>query len=320
MRRATRRGWPALAAVTMAMASTLGGSSVAHAAVPVSKVGWWTRSPKTPAVPDGGLSVGVAPDGNLSVAAIALDTAGGAAQATVTLAETADSEGAQAASVQVCTTTDEWEAASGGAISAAPRPTCPEEPLLLKRASDGTWTADVAPLIASQHGEVTIMLVPAPSAAPLPGVQAAAYQVSFDKPVVEGAVLPDTSSTSSSSDSFATDTSTESSPSFAAPETSIESSPAFGAPVGNTPAAVLPPSQAPAAVTSPDAGGGQVSFPVNALGAETTRPSRLVIIGFVLLSLLVGGAAAAVRWAQEQGMFERLLPSGGGGMLQPPRD
>jgi hypothetical protein len=160
------------------------------------------------------------------------------------------------------------------------------------------------------------MIVPAPSAAPIPGVQAAAYQVSFDKPVVDGSVLPDTSS-ASPSDPSATDSSTESSPSFVAPETSIESSPAFGA-GANTPSAVLPPSPPPAAVTSPDAGGGRVSFPVHAIGADTKSPSRIVIVGFVLLSLLVGAAAATVRWAQERGTFARLLPSGGSGMLPPP--
>jgi hypothetical protein len=311
------RGWPALAAVGVAMASSLGGFTPAHAAVPVSKVGWWTRSPSPPTVPEGGLSVGVAPDGNLSVAAIGLDTAGGAAQAKVTLKETSDSQGAPTATLQVCTTSDEWGAESGGDITTAPRPTCPQDPLLLKRADDGTWTADVASLIASQTGEVSIMIVPAPSAAPVPGVQTAAYQVSFDKPAVDGAVLPDTSS-DTSSDSFATDTSSQSNPSFAAPETSIESSPAFGAPVGNTPSAVLPPAQAPASVTSPNAGGGQVSFPVNAIGADSKNPSRIALIGLVLISLLVGAAAAAIRWAQAEGKLERLLPSGGGGMLQPP--
>ncbi|MEN3271587.1 MAG: hypothetical protein V7636_348 [Actinomycetota bacterium] len=316
MRGPRLRGWPVLAAVTIATASTLGGFTPAHAAVPVSKVGWWTRSPSPPTVPEGGLSVGVAPDGNLSVAAIGLDTAGGAAQAKVTLKETSDSQGAQAASLQICTTNDEWSAESGGDITTAPRPTCSQDPLLLKRADDGTWTADVASLIASQSGEVSIMIVPAPSAAPVPGVQTAAYQVSFDKPAVEGSVLPDTSSDDSSS--FATDSS--SSQSFVPPETSIESSPAFGAPVGNNPSAVLPPTQAPASVTSPNAGGGRVNFPVNGIGAETKNPSRVVIIGFVLLSLFVGAAAAAVRWAQEQGTFERLLPSGGSGMLQPPSD
>src|SRR4051794_35727168 len=151
MRGAKLRGWPALAAVGVAMASSLGGFTPAHAAVPVSKVGWWTRSPSTPTVPDGGLTVGVAPDGNLSVAAIGLDTAGGAAQAKVTLKETSDSQGAQAASLQVCTTSDEWAAGGKGDLATAPRPTCPQDPLLLKRADDGTWTADAASLIASQH-------------------------------------------------------------------------------------------------------------------------------------------------------------------------
>jgi hypothetical protein len=154
MRGPKRRGWPALAAVAVATAATLGGSTPARAAVPVTKVGWWTRSPSPPAVPEGGLSVGVAPDGNLSVAAIGLDTAGGAAQAKLALKETSDSQGAQAASLQVCTTSDDWGAESGGDITTAPRPTCPEQPLLLQRAADGTWTADAAPLVADQHGEV----------------------------------------------------------------------------------------------------------------------------------------------------------------------
>jgi hypothetical protein len=59
-------------------------------------------------------------------------------------------------------------------------------------------------------------------------------------------------------------------------------------------------------------------LPVRSIGETTDGPSRLVIIGFVLLAALVGAAAAAIRWAQENGTFDRLLPSGGSGMLQPP--
>src|SRR5690349_16301153 len=103
MRGPKLRGWPALGAVAVALTSTLGGFTPANAAVPVSQVGWWTRSPSPPTVPEGGLTVGVAPDGNLSVAAIGLETAGGAESAKVTLKETTDSQGAPTASLQVCT-------------------------------------------------------------------------------------------------------------------------------------------------------------------------------------------------------------------------
>lgn len=320
MQRTKVRTWAMLALGSIALAGGAGAWTDAQAAVPVSAVGWWTRSPSPPTVPDGGIAVGVAPDGDLSVAAIKLDTAGGAAQAKLSLKES-DAQGAEAASLQVCTTSDEWSAAKGDELDAAPRATCPAEPVLLTRASDGTWTADVASLIASQQGEVSIMVLPAPAPAPtpatVPGVDAAPpFQIAFDKPVVDGSVLPDTSSDASGSttDSYA---SAPASSSFSTPAYSVASSPALSS-VGNEASAVLPPTQAPASVTSPDAGGGQASFPVRSIGTETTGPSGLVVLGFVLLSLLVGGAAATLRWASEAGVFERLLPSGGGGMQPPP--
>lgn len=318
MRGTKVRRWSLLAALGVVLTSSVGGFTPANAAVPVTQTGWWTRSPAPPTVPDGGLAVGVAPDGNVSVGAIKLDTAGGATSAKVTLKES-DGQGQQAASLQVCTTNDEWNGAKGDDLATAPRATCPEKPVLLTRNDDGTWTADVASLIASQSGEVSIMIVPAPSAAPVPGVQTGAFQVSFDKPVVDGAVLPatDTSSSSSGSDIFGADTAPSSSGSFDAPAYSVETSPAF-APVGNTPSAVQPAAQADSTLSSPNAGGGSVTFPVRSVGAPGKKTSKATVVGIILLSMLIGAAAAALRSAQEKGVFERLIPSGGGSSLKLP--
>src|SRR5437016_2832080 len=105
-------GWAGVAFVLACSAF----APAAHAAVPVTKVGWWTRSPAPPTVPSGGISVGEAPDGNLSVAAIEVDTGGGASTPKLSLSE-AGGQAQQAATLQVCTTTDGWTAANGAAYS-----------------------------------------------------------------------------------------------------------------------------------------------------------------------------------------------------------
>jgi hypothetical protein len=300
----------------------VGGSTPAQAAVPVSAVGWWTRSPSPAAPPDGGIAVGEAPDGNLSVAAIRISTGGGASGAKLTLAESGG-QGQEAASLQVCTTADGWNSAAGDDIGLAPRPDCPTEPVLLARDAAGSWTADLSTLVAGKTGEVSLMIVPGPPPAAVPGVAAAgAFQVAFNPPTVDGTVAPEASDSSSGSSYSFSDTPSSGSSTFpsaapySAPDYSVANSPAF-APVGNTPSAVLPATQAPAVVSSQDAGGGQTTFPVNDVGASKKPTSRLVLVGFVLLSVLVGGAAAAVRMLQEKGAFNRLIPSGGGSFLPP---
>lgn len=295
----------------------LGGSTPAEAAVPVSTVGWWTRSPSPAAPPEGGIAIGQAPDGNLSVAAIRISTAGGASGAKLTLAESGG-EGQEAASLQVCTTADAWNSAAGDDLALAPRPECPDEPVLLTRADDGSWTADLTTLVTGKTGDVSLMILPGPAPAEVPGVAVAgAFQVAFTPPTVDGTVAPESSD---SSDSFSgSDSSSSGFPAptpYSPPAYSVDSSPAF-APVGNTPSVVLPPTQSSAAVSSQQAGGGQASFPVNDVGAATKPTSRLVILGFVLAAVLVGAAAAAVRSMQEKGMFDRLIPSGNGSFLPP---
>lgn len=299
----------------------IGSTAPADAAVPVSTVGWWTRSPSATA-PDGGIAVGEAPDGNLSVAAIRIGTGGGATDVKLTLTESGG-EAQEAASLQVCTTADSWNSAAGDDIGLAPRPECPSEPVLLTRDSAGIWTADVNSLVAGKTGDVALMIVPGPAPAAVPGVAAAsAFQVAFTPPTVDGTVAQESAATSPSSSSDAFTTTAPSGSSFptpapySAPDYSVANSPAF-APVGNTPSAVLPATQAAAVVSSQNAGGGQITFPVNDVGAPKKPTSRLIIVGFLLLSVLVGAAAATVRWLQEEGAFDRFIPSGGGSFLPP---
>lgn len=309
------RGLAALGAAAIVAAVGMGGASPARADVPVGGVGWWTRSPSPPTVPQGGLSVGEAPDDDVSVAAIRLATGeGGATGVTITLTESGG-EAQQAASLQVCTTTDAWNAAAGDPIELAPRPTCPADPLLLERDDAGTWTADLTPLLVGMTGDVSIMIVPGPAPASVPGVaDAGVFQIAFAPPAVAGTLTaPPDSSSSFGSPS----TSPSPSPAFSVPASSVAQSPAF-APVGAQPSAVLPSSQADATVSTPDAGGGQVSFPVAGVGSSTKPKSKAVILAMVAFSIIVGGAAAALRMAQERGVFERLIPSGRGSSLKLP--
>lgn len=331
----TRRWWPAVAlAPVLAMSVGLVGPGPARADVPVTKVGWWTRSPQPPSVPTGGIAVGDAPDGYLSVAAISLDTGGGASGAHVTLAES-DGQGQQAASLQACPTSDKWSPANGDGLASAPRPQCnSSSPTLLTRDSSGNWTADLTPLLAGQTGSVSIMIVPGPPAAALPGsTETQAFQVSFSPPKVDGTVAPasDTSSSSASDSSFGAGAGTSTVASDTGSATSLPAATTYSIPSTptdlSTPSVAAPtpppaqPSPAPAATPAPaasTAGGGQFSFPIRTAGAHTKPKSRLVILAWVALSCLVGAAAAGWRWAQQEGVFERVALFGRGTQILPP--
>ena len=298
-----------LAIAGIALAQWLGPSVPAQAAVPVSMVGWWTRSPSPPVVPEGGIAVGLAPDGNVSVGAIQVDTAGGAETAVISLRETAG-RGQQAASVQVCTTTDEWSTASGDDLDQAPRATCPGDPILLTRGDDGTWSADLASLFAGQRGALSVMVLPAPAPASIPGIAAAPpFELAFDKPAVNGSVFPERSASSESATS---------------PATSAGGSSAPVRPI--TPSSVVPPDglevarplSAPRPAVTPPAQDVINNLPLRATVGTDAGPSRFAVIGFVLASLLTGVAAAGTHWAHAAGVFNRLLPSGGGPTMPPP--
>jgi hypothetical protein len=53
-------------------------------------------------------------------------------------------------------------------------------------------------------------------------------------------------------------------------------------------------------------------------GASTGDRSPLLIVSWVLVAIVIGGAAAAARWANEAGVFARFIPKGSGSSLLPP--
>ena len=330
------RWWPAVAVVPMAAALfALGGGVAARAAIPVTKVGWWTKSPSPAGPPQGGIEVGAAPDGNLSVAALEIDAGGGASGAKLTLTESGG-QAQQAATLQACPTSDSWASATGGALTDAPRAQCPTTPYALTRDSSGNWTIDLTPLLAGKTGPTSVMIVPGPPPAALPGgAQPAAFQVAFNPPTVDGTTLPATDTSSGSSSlSSGNDTSTSpadvSSTYSTVPSYSVASSPAYSGGTGITPSAVLPATPttaAPVAATGAPAsaapsvnpaGGGQVAFPIRAAGTRAKPTSRGSIVAFLGLSLLVGVGAGGWHWARGEGILERLIPAGRGRSLLPP--
>ena len=285
----------------------------AHAQVAVQKTGWWTRSPAPPAVPAGGLAVGEAPDGYLTVSAFQVDAGGGATNASLSLAES-DGQGQQGASIQACTSTDQWNSANGGELGLAPRPNCPTSAVLFTRDSNGVWAADINSLLAGKTGMVTLMVVPAPDAAALPGgARTGAFQISFKPPAVAGTVAPAAESESSADTSSAGATDT-------APATTF--SPAFGAPLttpGEVPSlAAAPPSTELAAPAAGNANA-NVNFPVRVSGTPQKRAkSRLVILAWLVLASAIGAVAGVAHWARSEGVLARVLPVRRGGGLLPP--
>src|SRR3954454_6586929 len=202
----------------------------AGADVPVTDVSWWTRSPAPPSVPAGGFSVGSAPDGSLSVAAIHVNVSHGASKANIQLTEASTGEGSQAGAIDVCRAKAEWVPANGGNMNQAPPADCASAVHLTRDAASGVWTGDLMPLLGSASGTVGLVIQPGPAPASAPGASASAYQASFAPPHIDGAVLTgsessssDSTSSSSSSSSFASSDSSSSS-SFSSASPSLSSS------------------------------------------------------------------------------------------------
>jgi hypothetical protein len=263
-------------------------------------------------VPDGGVAVGQAPDGNLSVAAIQVDTGGGASSPKLSLSE-AGGQGQQAATLQVCTTADGWISANGGDYGIAPRATCPQTPLAMARDSNGTWSADLSSVLAGKSGEVSLMIVPGPTPAALPaGAQPGAFQITFNPPAGAGTTAPSPAESSDTQGAF-TAPSYDTTP---APNLALSGSevPTPQLNLGQQPEAVTP--SATPAVTSV---GGQAAIPIRTPSTPKPNRSRLVIIGWFVLASAVGAAAAGWHWARDAGAFDRLTAlRARGGLLPPP--
>ncbi|HEX4904973.1 MAG TPA: hypothetical protein VFU93_05960 [Acidimicrobiales bacterium] len=257
----------ALAAFVLVVLSA---SEVLAADPSIARVGWWTRSPSADA-PEGGVVVGAAADGAESIAAIEVDLDGGADGVQLALAEAGGSL-QDAASVLVCVTDDTWVPADGGDLADAPEPDCDESVAMVRE--DGTWQADVGALLEGRVDRVTLVLVPSPSATPIPGVLVP-FEVELEQPVLTAPPSPTTSRPASPTPT--TPRSTMTTPVTVSPP------PAVTAPAttSTTVPEADPPSPTPAA-----------------LGVEETR--RIwrwgLWLRIVLAGALAGTAAGLARW------------------------
>lgn len=115
-------------------------------------LGWWTRLPTTSA-PEGGFAVGAGIDGPNSVAAVQIDLGSGVTSLTIDAVEAGGVP--DLAVMRACPAADGWTATSGGDLADAPEIDCADS-VLFSRGTDGTWTADVTPLVAGRTGPVSI--------------------------------------------------------------------------------------------------------------------------------------------------------------------
>lgn len=266
----------------------------ASADVPVSQVGWWTRALSPPTVPEGGIGVGAAPDGDLTVGAVLLDAGDGASGVGLRLVETGG-QGQALASLVVCPTTTSWSAAAGGPMAEAPpADQCEATSAPMTRAADGTWTADVA-FANGQSGPVALLVKPAPGAV--------AFQLSFAPPTVTGTVStpsPGGGAAEEPASRPATSPRPSSTPSFVQPP----SSPATAAvPVSVVAAPMVAGTDA---ATSIGASSAEVAVPVFGSvpaggGDDDSGVSRLTIVSWYVLALVVGATVAALTWVRNEG-------------------
>jgi hypothetical protein len=279
----------AIAIGIVGVALVLGAPGTARADVPISQVGWWTRSPSPPTVPEGGIAVGAAPDGALTVGAVLLDAGDGATGATLRLVQTGG-QGAQLAGIQVCPTTADWAAGEGEAMDKAPKDECASASVAMALGEDGTtWTADVQKLVDGKTGSVGLIVVPAPGSV--------AFQLAFAPPSVAGSVSEGSSEDVSSSDqSFAT-----------TPVTEASSSPSFDVapPPATTPAttATTVPAVQPIATPTeqPQLAAG---LPARSSSDPERGVTKLTVLAWYVIAAAVGAAVSGLTWLRANGRLE----------------
>ena len=150
-------------------------------------VGWWTRSPAASA-PDGGITVGNAPDGPVSVAAIEVDLEDGVSSASISFAQTG---GAAPTSAQLvaCIIASGFGSVQGGPIEEAPTTTCSSTQAAVTSADGTTWKVDISDLVGDRAGTVGVAIVPATGASGL-------WDLQFDKPALQATAAPTSGSSS----------------------------------------------------------------------------------------------------------------------------
>ena len=284
-------------AIAVAVVPMTAGLAPAGAEVPVRAVGWWTRSPAPPTVPSGGVAVGNAPDGPLTVAAVRIDVGGGATGTTLKLAE-AGGQGQQVAAIQACPAADTWSTENGGDLSHAPKASCDVAKAPLARGADGTWSGDVQKLVEGKTATVSLAILPDTSQSPV-----SAFQISFAAPVVRGSVSTSSSSGTDSSFQGATSSSPATS-GFASPTTP----PAASFSIPASPSVSPPTTAAPAAATPGSTEGPTTQIAARRYGAlprvrggNGRSVTKLSVLLWLLIALVVGGSAAGLHWAEAEG-------------------
>jgi hypothetical protein len=149
----------AVVGLALAAAVVVSGIAAAQGDAPTN-TGWWSQDPTAAEQDGGGFQVSGIAGQPVSVAALRFSTPSGTTRATLTLTEADGGFVTPATSVVVCKTTDPWQPANPGAYDEAPTPDCTTSAPLARDAEALTWTADVAPLLLSLGGEVSLMIVP----------------------------------------------------------------------------------------------------------------------------------------------------------------
>jgi hypothetical protein len=177
----SRVAWVAVVGGVLAAMLVLPGEAKAQTAAGITETGWWTQNP-APNAPAGGFEVAEGPQGPLSVVAFRIRVdATTLTQATLTLSE---SQVVGTPTLQVCPTTSNWSAASGGAYSSAPTPNCATSVPMTRNSAAATDTADIRKLLGTGPTTVSLMVVPLANAA-LPA------QVPFDATFGSATLLAD---------------------------------------------------------------------------------------------------------------------------------
>ena len=307
----TRRAVLGSAFVVWLVVTVLAGTGQAQeAAASVMEVGWWSRQPGATA-PEGGFSVTDAPDGAVSVAALKIDVrAQRVTKASLVLGEGDGTGGAEIAAMQACPSPSDWQAASPGALSAAPKADC-SKGVDLKRA--GTlWQGDVTSLL-STSGVLSVSIVPkAGASAGLPvkavwNVTISSISLESEgEGISEGSTiapsLADDDSGGGSGSIVSGDFEVVTPPSVTSsfrPSTFVPTTPTPAAPL--EPALNAPPQ--PAAAEAPAQGTGTFPRRIDAAppGERDGRPWVRALLFLPLAALAGGGAVAGRRAAQSKG-------------------
>lgn len=173
--------WPTrLVVIALMAALVVAFAGSAAGAATLADHGWWWRAqsgllmelPPPPSVPEGGLSVARAPDGDVAWSAIRFRLDEGETGATLAL-DVANEFGGQVAAIDACLPNFQWRGGEAQRWDARPAARCDDGQVAGARSEDGaTWTWDLTGLVGD--GQVDVLLLPSPDAQ--------AFQVDFEAP------------------------------------------------------------------------------------------------------------------------------------------